>query len=148
MARHAMAIDEHRSDFQPTIWEPRSGIDIKQTWFSGVHCDVGGSYQPDKQGLLSSDDPMSWMVSEALGFGLDFESHWTSVKVSVDLPKLNNSRRSFYRVRSKHLRPIDHGKGKILIHNSVKRRWDNDPKYRPKNLKVYVEENGWPDSFE
>ncbi|RBO82673.1 DUF2235 domain-containing protein [Marinomonas aquiplantarum] len=147
-ARHAMAIDEHRSDFQPTIWEPRPGADIKQTWFSGVHCDVGGSYKPDKRGLIASDDPMHWMVSEALGFGLGFEPHWTSVVDSDDLPKLNNSRRSFYRLRDKHLRPIGHGKGNVLIHKSVKRRWDSDPSYRPKNLKVYVEENGWPDSFE
>lgn len=149
VARHAIAIDEHRTDFEPTIWEPRPGIDIKQTWFAGVHCDVGGSYQPDKQGLLASDEPMLWMVNEALGFGLDFEKYWTSTQESVDLPQLNNSMRWFYRIKDKKLlRPIDHGKGKVLIHHSVKKRWDNDPKYRPDNLKAYIEQNGWPDSFE
>ena len=41
---------------------------------------------------------------------------------------------------------IDHGKGEILIHKSVKTRWDNDSKYRPKNLVEYLDarDGSWP----
>tara|TARA_R110002153_G_scaffold18021_3_gene62965 strand:+ start:323 stop:1357 length:1035 start_codon:yes stop_codon:yes gene_type:complete len=148
IARHALAIDELRSDFLPTIWVPRPGIDIKQTWFSGVHADVGGGYKPDKNSLVASNAPMHWMAEEASGFGLGFEPYWISVSDSGSQPKLNKSRRSFYRLRKKYLRPIDHGMGTILIHESVKKRWDNDPSYRPENLEAYVIGHGWPESFE
>ena len=41
-ARHAVAIDEMRQDFEPTLWSPKAGIDLKQVWFAGVHTDIGG----------------------------------------------------------------------------------------------------------
>jgi uncharacterized protein (DUF2235 family) len=148
VARHAMAIDEMRSDFEPTIWQPRPGIDMKQTWFSGVHSDVGGGYKPDKNKLVASDAPMAWMAQEASQFGLELEPFWVTPSDSQELPKLNKSRRHFYRLRTKHIRPIDHGLGKVLIHRSVIDRWVGDPSYRPDNLQAYVDEHGWPMSFE
>ncbi len=30
IARHAMAIDEPRSDFEPTVWLPQPNMDIQQ----------------------------------------------------------------------------------------------------------------------
>ena len=44
----------------------------------------------------------------------------------------------------KNYRPIDHGLGEVLIHKTVKSRWDLDPKYRPKNLEEFVRKNRWP----
>ncbi|MGE6606458.1 DUF2235 domain-containing protein [Halomonas sp. NPDC076908] len=41
-ARHAVAIDENRLDFEPTLWSAKAGIDLKQVWFAGVHTDIGG----------------------------------------------------------------------------------------------------------
>ena len=32
---HAMAIDEQREDFEPTIWDSRPDVDLKQVWFAG-----------------------------------------------------------------------------------------------------------------
>lgn len=144
VARHALAIDEIRSDFEPTIWVPRPGINIKQTWFSGVHGDVGGGYKPDKNGVVASTVPLSWISDEATAFGLEFEPFWISAPDSDDIPKLNKSRRSFYRLRKKYIRPIDHGMGDVLIHKSVKERWDADASYRPENLQAYIDANGWP----
>ncbi len=40
-ARHALSIDEQREDFEPTVWTPRTGVDLKQVWFAGVHSDIG-----------------------------------------------------------------------------------------------------------
>ena len=51
--------------------------------------------------------------------------------------KIHISRRSFYRVKKKYYRPIDHGCGDVIIHESVKQRWNEDSKYRPKNLVKY-----------
>jgi uncharacterized protein (DUF2235 family) len=144
VARHALAIDEIRSDFEPTIWVPRPGIDIKQTWFSGVHADVGGGYKPDKHGVVASAESLNWLSEEAAKFGLELEPFWIIAPNSSAIPKLNKSRRSFYRLRTKHIRPIDHGMGEVFIHKSVKNRWDTDKNYRPENLEQYIKAIGWP----
>jgi hypothetical protein len=64
-ARHAVAIDEHRGPFTPTLWtgletRPRDTT-VKQIWFPGDHCDVGGGHR--QTGL--SDAALDWMLSEA-----------------------------------------------------------------------------------
>lgn len=148
VARHALAIDEKRSDFAPTIWEAKHGVDIKQTWFAGIHGDVGGGCKPDSNSLVASVDALIWMADEAGKFGLELEKFWLSQSDSDTLPKLNKSYRSFYRLREKYIRPIDHGRGEVLIHKSVKKRWDSDQNYRPENLKIYIEKHGWPVKLE
>lgn len=74
-ARHAIAMDELRATFQPTLWtnlEPEQ--DVKQVWFPGVHSDVGGGYR--ETGL--SDGALDWMISEAKASGLEFNALMTS----------------------------------------------------------------------
>lgn len=68
-ARHAMAMDEKRQSFTPTLWtnvNPRA--DVKQIWFAGVHSNVGGGYV--QTGL--SDIALKWMIDEAEAQGLNF----------------------------------------------------------------------------
>jgi len=147
IARHAMAIDEHRSDFEPTVWIPQKNMDIRQVWFAGAHSDIGGSYKPDKDGSFSSDIALAWMIKEAGRANLSIETHLKQDLTENPLAKIHNSRRSFYRIKSKFYRPIDHGKDSILIHESVKMRWDQDSSYRPDNLEEYININGWPNSL-
>lgn len=147
IARHALAIDENRSDFEPTIWTPRGDTDMKQVWFAGAHSDIGGSYKPDKDGALLSDNALDWMVKEAGKAQLTIEAHLKQSINKSALATLHNSRRSFYRVKKKYYRTIDHGRGPILIHASVKERWENDDRYRPKNLVEYINNNGWPNKL-
>lgn len=146
IARHAMAIDEVRSDFEPTIWDPRENLDLKQVWFAGVHSNIGGSYAPDKQtGGLLSDIPLEWMMQQAAEAGLVLEPHLKGSLNGRFDATLHNSRKHIYRSKSPLYRPIDHDKGEILMHQSVKKRWDNDKEYRPKNLLEFLEKNGsWP----
>ncbi|MCK5347684.1 MAG: DUF2235 domain-containing protein, partial [Candidatus Heimdallarchaeota archaeon] len=74
-ARHAIAIDEVRASFSPTLWENiREGHDVKQVWFPGVHSDVGGGYL--EKGL--SDGALKWMIDEAKAEGLKFNSKMCS----------------------------------------------------------------------
>lgn len=142
-ARHAMAIDEQRTDFEPTIWELPQGVDMKQVWFVGAHSDVGGSYKPDGDGALLSDIALEWMMREAASVGLTTETHLRQGLNPVPTATLHLSRRHVYRSRRPYHRPLDHGKGEVLFHKSVKQRWEQDAKYRPKNLADYVEEKGW-----
>lgn len=144
IARHALAIDEQRSDFAPTIWAPKQGIDIKQVWFSGVHSDIGGGYKPDSNNLVASSAPMQWMAREASSSGLSFEPHLLAADNGAGLASLNKSRRTFYRLKKKYLRPIDHGLGPVLLHKTVRERWDKDTNYRPENLVDYINAKGWP----
>ena len=151
IARHALAIDEHRSDFEPTIWIQRKNMDIQQVWFVGAHSDIGGSYKPDKDGSSLSDIPFGWMIREAEKSGLAIEPYLKQEISNNPLATLHKSRRGFYKLKSKYYRPITHKPDlskyrpeNLLIHESVKARWDQDAKYRPTNLKKFIEENGWP----
>lgn len=65
-AFHALAINERRSTFVPTLWLKCSTNvwqNLVQCWFAGAHSDVGGGYalaEPDK--TLLSDLALHWMI--------------------------------------------------------------------------------------
>jgi uncharacterized protein (DUF2235 family) len=71
-AFQALAIDENRGPYRPTLWTPQPdappGQRVEQVWFPGVHDDVGGGYVD--HGL--SDIPLLWMVRRAQELGLAF----------------------------------------------------------------------------
>jgi uncharacterized protein (DUF2235 family) len=66
-ARHAIAIDERRAFFRTNLWRPKmpggGPVDLKQVWFPGVHCDVGGGFAEDRSGLSAC--ALEWMIVEA-----------------------------------------------------------------------------------
>lgn len=69
--RHAVSLDERRAYFPQNMWTGTSAEAgaIKQVWFPGVHCDVGGGYsEPQEAGL--SKVSLAWMVREAEAEGL------------------------------------------------------------------------------
>lgn len=78
VARHALAIDEHRGFFRLAAWFPKSPPgpqsgpkDLLQVWFAGDHSDVGGGYPEAEAG--QSKCTLKWMVCEAAKHGLLFE---------------------------------------------------------------------------
>ncbi|MEV0660520.1 DUF2235 domain-containing protein [Spirillospora sp. NPDC050365] len=64
-ARHAVAMDERRGPYVPTLWAGpfTGGQDVKQVWFPGSHKDVGGGHP--RTGL--SDGALRWMIDEVRG---------------------------------------------------------------------------------
>lgn len=71
-AFHALAIDEKRPSFTPTIWDPTpagSGLERAQLWFAGDHSDVGGGHA--ERGL--SNVALHWLVTRAQSCGLALE---------------------------------------------------------------------------
>ncbi len=67
---HAVAIDERRADFTPTLWDadPR----ITQMLFAGAHGDVGGGC-PETNGESGlSDGALAWMTGELAKLGVLF----------------------------------------------------------------------------
>ncbi|MDF1818113.1 MAG: DUF2235 domain-containing protein [Immundisolibacteraceae bacterium] len=144
IARHALAIDEQREDFEPTLWTPRTGVDLKQVWFAGVHADVGGSYPPDKQsGKRASDIPLSWMLDEATEAGLALEPHIRDSLTDGTHAGIHKSRKHVYRLKSPLHRPLIVQNKPTRIHPSVKARYLADDGYRPLWLKKQIEESGW-----
>ena len=61
-AFHALALDEHREDFVPTLWSKLPNAPatqrLEQVWFPGAHSNVGGGYA--EHGL--SDVALAWMA--------------------------------------------------------------------------------------
>jgi uncharacterized protein (DUF2235 family) len=162
-AFHALALDEHREDFEPTFWTrtvktgeagaPARAIDkVEQRWFVGAHANVGGGYASDPL----SQRPLVWLMDKAAGLGLVFRD-----RVVIDMaqvtPPINDSYREFgrgyYRFFSRRFyRPVgpppDQGTQATTsrinetIDVSVLGRWRADGTYRPPNLVAWSKEKG------
>jgi hypothetical protein len=85
-AYHALAVDEERLQFLPTIWneptaaqqhadetgEPNRQV-FEQVWFPGNHSDIGGGYAPHPHEVASgqlSEITLGWMLRRAVAAGL------------------------------------------------------------------------------
>lgn len=134
IARHALAIDERREDFEPTLWLPRDGLDLQQVWFSGVHADIGGGYPADNRGFMASDYPLQWMMEEAGKAGLELEDHLQQSIRLDPLAKIHNSRRHIFRFSRPLIRTLQTGGIPTSLHDSVMERYHKDSGYRPDNL--------------
>jgi uncharacterized protein (DUF2235 family) len=134
-AYQALAVDERREEFQPTLWTSQGpGQQLEQVWFSGVHCDVGGGDAADANGTALSDIPLGWMMTRASALGLKIDS---GVQLKYSLPldpedsldQLHESWSPFWGFPRP--RVID---GSSTLANSVVVRCQHDSSYRPGNL--------------
>ena len=103
-AFQALAIDERRGPFKPTIWKKQPDApdaqQVEQVWFAGVHSDIGGGY-PDN-GL--SDLSLTWMFDRARSCGLVLKPE---IPVAPDpLGQLNDSLTGVYRFIPRHDRRL------------------------------------------
>lgn len=88
VARHAVALDERRGSFTPTLWENiTEHNDAKQLWFPGVHSDIGGGYR--EKGL--SDCTLEWMTNEAKAAGMYFDARQLAQIKPDEKGELHNS---------------------------------------------------------
>ena len=128
-AFHALALDERREDFVPTLWNQKpvgnAGNQVlKQVWFAGVHSDVGGGYP--EHGL--SDIPLAWMASEVeplLAIDYDYLKARRDVSSKWACGELHNSRKGIWEKRGAVDRtPLDRNRTDSFesIHGSVAER--------------------------
>jgi uncharacterized protein (DUF2235 family) len=133
-AYQALAIDERRREFPPTLWQPPSppvsGRVLEQVWFCGVHCDVGGGYDP--AGL--SDITLSWIMGKAKNLGLHIDpnvwAQYASLDAKYALAQLHNSWNIFWWFPNARTIASD-----SILGNSVAIRCQSDNSYQPQNLK-------------
>jgi uncharacterized protein (DUF2235 family) len=166
-AYHALAIDEHRRAFRPSIWRrptnrngsPTSETQtLEQVWFAGAHSNVGGGYRDS--GL--SDIAFLWMASKAATarraptdrpLALDID--YLQTRVQRTMGRLENSRTWRWWLRRPFFRPVlDASRlGAEMescerIHRSVLLRYQCEESrsfipypYRPKNAKQLLDQS-------
>ncbi len=80
---HALAIDEPRGPFEPTLWTLKRGTTVpdgqivEQVWFPGSHANVGGGFKDSRL----SDIALLWMA----------ERMTQTTSLAIDLAGLRNS---------------------------------------------------------
>jgi len=130
-AYQALAIDERRQEFPPTLWTsaPVAGQVLEQVWFSGVHCDIGGGYAAT--GL--SDITFSWMMGKATALGLQIVANVSAQYASLDakyaLDQIHESWSLLWLFPK--LRTITNNSA---LSNSVAIRCEYENSYQPENL--------------
>lgn len=130
-ARHALAIDEHREDFLPTLWDP-GHPDSEQRWFIGAHSDVGGGYEDCRL----ADIARAWMEDEMRKVGLSIPPF--ELRSDCALGKLHDSSYQccclpFWKVRSSAVRVLGCPYSDQGVDPSVIQRFKR-MSYRPKNI--------------
>lgn len=156
-AYHALAIDEHRPAFRPTLWmkttppsgdspAPREFFNVEQRWFVGAHANVGGGYEND----LLAQAPLKWLMGKAIEHGLEFKDTVELDEGATACPIRNSlaeMAHGIYEVITlgKHyyrpigVDPVDTNEGLVNTINesidaTVFARWKADSTYRPQNL--------------
>ncbi len=149
-AYQALAIDERRPQFTPTLWwqpdeDKARGQTLEQVWFAGVHTNVGGGYQDS--GL--SDVAFLWMKEKAEGCGLAFDPNYIAQNVRANhLGELRDSKVGLYRPFPDAIRSIGQVRDATKqretnerVHPSAveRREQSRNPPYSPPNLNDYLE---------
>ncbi|MBB5053063.1 uncharacterized protein (DUF2235 family) [Afipia massiliensis] len=155
-AYHAIAIDENRRNFAPTLWtydrpseeknpvSPRPFDQCEQRWFVGAHGNVGGGYAND----LLAQLPLNWLMEKAAKSGLVFRNQVDVGDEDCACPITDSYAefgKGFYKYISRRfwreISQIPQDDGKTTrrsinesIDGSVFERWRRDKNYRPKNL--------------
>lgn len=137
-ARHAVAIDERRRTFPPTLWDNLETLNAAgagryaQAWFPGDHAAVGGG--SPSSGL--SDDALIWVSAGAAAAGLTLDPAATAGwHDSRDFRGPLRAARRFPR----NLLALDAadrpGPGRRAdVAAAALHRWRADPTYRPRPL--------------
>lgn len=141
-AAHALALDERRGPFAPSIWRRRAAkpgasgkkgkddnpdIDrVQQVWFAGVHSNVGGGYVD--AGL--SDHAFMWMAQRAINAGLILNPMYMAHRIDPNAHgELRDTLSAFYKKIPQFVRELDSVDDddnpalNEMIHSSVRFRW-------------------------
>lgn len=147
-AYQALAIDEHRKPFAPSVWErpPAWTGKLEQAWFAGVHSDVGGSQSRD--GL--ANEALHWLVEKAESLGLVFDSDFLLHYTPCFNGDIHDSMSTMYRVLGPVTRDIGgRGENGERPHRAALDRKElKSCAYIPPNLASYLAQNASVEPYE
>ncbi len=152
-AYHALAVDELRKPFQPSLWELSNTVkndkshpqQLEQRWFIGAHSNVGGGYSQ----CTLRNATLQWISGKAQALGLQMNANEIEVLQTNYKQAPAKSLSFFYKLLGVYWREIspgsanDPGKKRETIDETVKKRWQEDTSYRPKNLGTKVTDLKW-----
>jgi uncharacterized protein (DUF2235 family) len=142
-AFHALAVDERRKPFKPTLWSSpaKPGQTLEQVWFSGRHSDIGGGFGSAEL----PDIALEWMTMKARTAGLallpspsthpDPLSPFNWIEGAA-LWEIVNADRAVGVDEQGKLDPSQ------TLNRTVLERWDVDGMYRPAGLRAYFKRIG------
>jgi len=151
-AYHALAIDEQRGPFKPTLWTQLGDAEeqvLEQVWFAGVHSDVGGGYAEP----ALAEIPLLWMINRASGCGLQFDPNHFAVSADAPLTEarylgeelapdalgsIHESRNKWYVLLPRHRRTLADHNCQSAASSAVQRLAERRD-YSPPSLKAWVE---------
>lgn len=148
-AYHALAINERREPFKPTLWDPKKlqeGQNLVQVWFPGVHSNVGGGYVDT--GL--ADRAFLWMLGRAYAHGLRPDDQYVKLRIHPNwFGELRDSFSTKYKILSLN-KPFSRVIGGTKheserLHISANGRWSHvsSPEKPPANF-VQAQNAGVP----
>jgi uncharacterized protein (DUF2235 family) len=131
---HALAIDEKRNKFSPSLWDESEKddsqtLEIKQVWFADAHSDVGGNYPEDGLAQIT----LKWMLGKAVNCDLLLANQNEHAQIPYEpTAPLHDSFTWNWRLFGKKVRAIPDN---AIIHKSVlERKSDSKCNYNPDNL--------------
>jgi uncharacterized protein (DUF2235 family) len=127
---HAVALDEIREPFTPTLCAPAQGLDLDEVWFAGDHVDVGGG----RQTRALSDVTLEWMMRRLASHDI-VVSPGPSPKPPLPVDVHRN--REFKIQKERDVKRLDSGKPRL--HRSVAALFEVG--YEPLKLKQPLEEH-------
>jgi uncharacterized protein (DUF2235 family) len=137
-AYQALAIDEQRQPYLPTLWKKKSDAPatqvLVQQWFPGTHCDVGGGHA--QTGL--SDCGLRFMCDAAATVGLALDRERIPAGDPTD--RIHPSESLLFRLLGDGRRTIglSGADGFESVHASALARRQSVPSYRPSNLESFL----------
>ncbi|MGD8577153.1 MAG: DUF2235 domain-containing protein [Thiohalophilus sp.] len=139
-AFHAIAIDEKRRSFVPTLWLSDNLSNdqvVEQRWFAGVHSDIGGGYK--EKGL--SDVTLSWMLDRLKEYSpsVQLDEEYIRQHIDPDYRDTLHESRTWMYIGSKvipHVRNTQRPQAcNQMVDKSVFQRIECEPcNYHPKNI--------------
>ncbi|HYR37412.1 MAG TPA: DUF2235 domain-containing protein [Burkholderiales bacterium] len=143
-AFHALAIDEQRGPFAPTLFKRPDGWPgtLQQAWFPGYHCNVGGSSDPD--GV--ANEALHWMIEKAGHLGMEFDKGYLAHYTACFNSKVHDSMSTMYKLMRKYLRPIGDNlaHGEAIHQSALDRMKLAECDYHPGNLEAAVARGNVP----
>ena len=128
---HALAIDERRKPFEPTLWDGELNADqhIEQRWFAGVHTNIGGGY--DEGGL--SNIALHWIKDKAVSHNLEVDEKFLKWYKPFHKDTLYDSKKWYY-VGSHVRKLLATRNGNEVVDETVCARIKDVPDYDPENV--------------